>query len=160
MDYMQELLRRQETLLNRLLLGNPAEESGTAEAQSRTGADAALQNETEAVRGRKRERTTEPMTSGGKPALETEETEGRAAPKRVWDAAEQQTLEEAVQIQAQAENFRRFRQADALWRGEAAPVTVLAAGGEMGSGAALEPEELSRAIQRDSRRYDGGFTMY
>lgn len=29
-----------------------------------------------------------------------------------------------------------------------------------GSGAAMEAEDISRAVQRDARRYDGGFTMF
>ena len=29
-----------------------------------------------------------------------------------------------------------------------------------GSGAAMEVEDISRAVQRDARRYDGGFTMF
>ena len=29
-----------------------------------------------------------------------------------------------------------------------------------GSRAAMEVEDISRAVQRDARRYDGGFTMF
>ena len=49
---------------------------------------------------------------------------------------------------------------DSLWRGGTAwagelPGVLLA-----GREAAVEVEDISRAVQRDARRYDGGFTMY
>ena len=60
----------------------------------------------------------------------------------------------------QAAVFRQTRQADSLWRGGTAwagelPGVLLA-----GREAAVEVEDISRAVQRDARRYDGGFTMY
>lgn len=64
-------------------------------------------------------------------------------------------------LTAQAEEFQQARRADALWRSEPFSAGVLP-GLLMaeGSGAATEVEDISRAVQRDARRYDGGFTMF
>ena len=51
--------------------------------------------------------------------------------------------------------------ADAFWRSEpffagTLPGLLMAEG----SRAAMEVEDISRAVQWDARRYDGGFTMF
>ena len=61
----------------------------------------------------------------------------------------------------QAEQFQKTRQADAVWRDNpgiagSLPGILMRSGGHP----AAEAEEISRAVQRDARRYDGGFTMF
>ena len=61
----------------------------------------------------------------------------------------------------QAEQFQKTRQADAVWRDKpgiagSLPGILMRSGGHP----AAEAEEISRAVQRDARRYDGGFPLY
>ena len=83
-----------------------------------------------------------------------------SAKRKAWDRAEaDDRLLDG--LTAQAEEFQQARRADALWRSETfstgtLPGLLMAEG----SRAAMEVEDISRAVQRDARRYDGGFTMF
>ena len=158
MDYLQEVARRQQTALARLLTGGRVREETGAEAESRP---AGIRSGTEAGR-------TNPVRPAGGAEVPTEgfgaRTEEEAAYRR-WGRlqavpAETSAAEAEREFSEQAAVFRQTRQADSLWRGGTAwagelPGVLLA-----GREATVEVEDISRAVQRDARRYDGGFTMY
>lgn len=131
MDYLQELGRRQQALLARLLLGTGRQEA-TEEAMD-TAEAIAGDEQTWALSG----------TAPGLRFFEGETAEERTA-----------ALEE------QAETVFLTRQADALWR--EAPQAAASRPGALMTTAreAGDAEAFSRAVQRDARRYDGGFTMF
>ena len=141
MDYLQEVARRQQTALARLLTGGRVREETGAEAESRPAGGAEVPTEGFGAR-----------------------TEEEAAYRR-WGRlqavpAETSAAEAEREFSEQAAVFRQTRQADSLWRGGTAwagelPGVLLA-----GREATVEVEDISRAVQRDARRYDGGFTMY
>lgn len=151
MDYLREVLERQEALLRRLMAGERDTERGETETVHRT------------------ERTLQMPEGDGETgahraaAAAAAETETVPSPDRRGMRSEPvEPLTEAVlldeeALETQAAEFRRYRRSDALWR-EAAPTVWL----EPVSLAetAVDVERISRAVQRDARRYDGGFTMY
>ena len=146
MDYLWELRRRQQAALNRLLTGSPSKEETTAE---------------EEVLRRAAEGAEKAPAEQGKLIGQAESGEALSSAKRkAWDRAEaDDRLLDG--LTAQAEEFQQARRADALWRSETfsagtLPGLLMAEG----SGAAMEAEDISRAVQRDARRYDGGFTMF
>lgn len=158
MDYLQEVARRQQAALARLLTGGRVREEAEAEAESRP---AGMRSGTEAGR-------TDPVRpAGGMEAPAegfgdwTEEEavfQGRRSVRTV--PIETAASETGRELSEQAAFFRQTRQADSLWRGGTAWAGelpgILLAGREV----AVEAEDISRAVQRDARRYDGGFTMY
>ena len=102
-----------------------------------------------------------PTAEQGKLIGQAESGEALSSAKRkAWDRAEaDDRLLDG--LTAQAEEFQQARRADALWRSETfstgtLPGLLMAEG----SRAAMEVEDISRAVQRDARRYDGGFTMF
>ena len=152
MDYLWELRRRQQAALNRLLTGSPSKEETTAEEEVlRRAAEGAEK----APAGREK--------GISRPTAEQGKLIGQAlssAKRKAWDRAEaDDRLLDG--LTAQAEEFQQARRADALWRSETfsagtLPGLLMAEG----SRAAMEVEDISRAVQRDARRYDGGFTMF
>ena len=157
MDYLWELRRRQQAALNRLLTGSPSKEETTAEEEVlRHAAEGAEK----APAGREKG-ISRPTAEQGKLIGQAESGEALSSAKRkAWDRAEaDDRLLDG--LTAQAEEFQQARRADALWRSETfsagtLPGLLMAEG----SGAAMEAEDISRAVQRDARRYDGGFTMF
>ena len=157
MDYLRELRRRQQAALNRLLTGGPSEEETAAEEEVlRRAAERAEK----APAGREKG-ISRPTAEQGKLIGQAESGEALSSAKRkAWNKAE---ADDRLQdgLTAQAEEFQHARRADALWRSETfsagtLPGLLMAEG----SGAATEVEDISRAVQRDARRYDGGFTMF
>ena len=145
MDYLWELRRRQQAALNRLLTGSPSKEETTAEEEvlrrAAEGAEKAPAGQEKGI--------SRPTAEQGKLIGQAESGEALSSAKRkAWDRAE-------------AEEFQQARRADALWRSE--PFSAGTLPGLLmaeGSRAAMEVEDISRAVQRDTRRYDGGFTMF
>ena len=89
-----------------------------------------------------------------------------ASPKKQRNRdGERDTERDAERTPAEPVERRSARQPvgrwEAFWENE-----TFSAGGLPGllmaerSGAAMEVEDISRAVQRDARRYDGGFTMF
>lgn len=144
MDYLWEVERRQSAALTRLLMG------------TRTP------KETEAEQRRETERSETGRAEAARPAVRASvmtEAE-QALPSERQQTETASAAQERRTLAEQAEVFYRTRQADALWRD---------AGTSSGSlpgllmpiyGGGAEAEDLSRAIQRDARRYDGGFRIY
>lgn len=102
-----------------------------------------------------------PTAEQGKLIGQAESGEALSSAKRkAWDRAEaDDRLLDG--LTAQAEEFQQARRADAFWRSE--PFSAGTLPGLLmaeGSRAAMEVEDISRAVQRDARRYDGGFTMF
>ena len=157
MDYLWELRRRQQAALNRLLTGSPSKEETTAgEEVLRRAAEGAEK----APAGREKG-ISRPTAEQGKLIGQAESGEALSSAKRkAWDRAEaDDRLLDG--LTAQAEEFQQARRADALWRSE--PFSAGTLPGLLmaeGSRAAMEVEDISRAVQRDARRYDGGFTMF
>ena len=156
MDYLWELRRRQQVALNRLLTGGPSKEETTAEEVLRRAAEGA-----EKVPAGREKGISRPTAEQGKLIGQAESGEALSSAKRkAWDRAEaDDRLLDG--LTAQAEEFQQARRADALWRSETfstgtLPGLLMAEG----SRAAMEVEDISRAVQRDARRYDGGFTLF
>ena len=83
-------------------------------------------------------------------------------------AAEEQREEEsggaagasaAAETEPQAMVFYRNQQTNRFWRSPVTPMGVFPEAAESG-GDGTDAEALSRAVQRDARRYDGGFTIF
>ena len=91
------------------------------------------------------------MESGGGPALVT----GLSPVHRAMTAAALRLKSGRPLLMLCADEGEARRQAADL-RSLTGREPVLLAGRE----AAVEVEDISRAVQRDARRYDGGFTMY
>ena len=147
MDYLWKLRRRQQAALNRLLTGGPSKEETTAE-------------EAEKAPAGQEKGISRPTAEQGKLIGQAESGEALSSAKRkAWDRAEaDDRLLDG--LTAQAEEFQQARRADAFWRSE--PFSAGTLPGLLmaeGSRAAMEVEDISRAVQRDARRYDGGFTM-
>ena len=157
MDYLRELRRRQQAVLNRLLTGSPSKEETTAEEKVlRCAAEG-----TERMLVGREKGVSRPTAEQGKLIGWSESGEELLSAKRkAWDRAEaDDRLLDG--LTAQAEEFQQARRADAFWRSEpfsAGTLPGLLMAEE--SGAAMEVEDISRAVQRDARRYDGGFTMF
>ena len=157
MDYLWELRRRQQAALNRLLTGSPSKEETTAEEEVlRRAAEGAEK----APAGREKG-ISRPTAEQGKLIGQAESGEALSSAKRkAWDEVKGDGRPLAG-LTAQAAEFQQTRRADAFWRSE--PFSVGTLPGLLmaeGSRAAMEVEDISRAVQRDARRYDGGFTMF
>lgn len=151
MDYLQEMARRQQAALMRLLTGGRSrEETAAEEEQSRTRERPGKEGESgKAVRGN---------GDAAEAAAETAE-QNRLGPGE--SARETVRVDGEADLLWQAEQFQKTRQADAVWRDNpgiagSLPGILMRSGGHP----AAEAEEISRAVQRDARRYDGGFTMF
>ena len=155
MDYLWELRRRQQAALNRLLTGSPSKEETTAEEEvlrrAAEGAEKAPAGQEKGI--------SRPTAEQGKLIGQAESGEALSSAKRkAWDRAE---ADDRPLDGLTAEEFQQARRADALWRSETfstgtLPGLLMAEG----SRAVMEVEDISRAVQRDARRYDGGFTMF
>lgn len=153
MDYLEELERRQAAALARLLVGMRTE-SETAETEDSTG----TRTQTEMGRETVSRPGGEASTEAGRAVAET-----GASDLRRRETAASASTETAVwngTLAEQAGTFEQTRRADALWRDStSAPGSlpgVLLAERAM----AVEVEDISRAVQRDARRYDGGFSIF
>lgn len=83
-----------------------------------------------------------------------------SAKRKAWDEVKGDGRPLAG-LTAQAAEFQQTRRADAIWRNEAfSEMTLPGLLMVKESGAAIEAEDISRAVQQDARRYDGGFTMF
>lgn len=142
MDYLQEIRHRQAQALTRLLLGSRSPEETAEETVQHAAAEQGGQ-----------------AGQVWKHAGESLPTEW-AQRTRQHGTEQQQAQHLGDTLTEQAENFYRTRQADTLWRyGSAAPGSL--PGLLMPErGSAVEMEDISRAVQRDARRYDGGFCIY
>lgn len=147
MDYMGELLRRQRDALTALLLGGETEETragdgGTVENAVYAGAARSMETEGDLARSAGAEETV-PAAGGYR---ERERETSMAAPGR--------TRRELVTRDAAGE-----------WGTVWSPDSGFTGwGGTWPTGSSAVGEsgvrEVSRAIQRDARRYDGGFSIY
>ncbi len=147
MDYLREVERRQRAVLIRLLTGEHSREETAAEEERRIP-------ERSGMEAGRRENL---RPAGGRSDYGAERAAAAPVPAPVQDT---ETLPaDGLELSGQAALFRQTRSADALWRAAAespAGVSwVLPAAGR-----AAETEDISRAVQRDARRYDGGFTMF
>ena len=155
MDYLQEVERRQQAALIRLLTGGRSgEETAAEEEQRRT-----------AVRpGTETGRTETVRPAGGQTAAERREvmipeaTEQRTALQETQEEPARPNGRTALSEQETA--FFQTRQADAIWRNASIPAASLPGILLADREAAVEIEQISRAVQRDARRYDGGFTIF
>ena len=130
MDYIREELLRQQRLWQRLLLGEPRQQEKTEE------------------HGRKEpERSAEQETANaGETALlaETADREKRNVRRTISPERGEETFGHAVGI------FEEPGQGHGGWMLPAAET----------AGGSLTVREVSRAFQRDARRYDGAFPLY
>ena len=148
MDYLQEVERRQRAALTRMVTGCRAAESGAA------GRPSTETGRTETVR-----------PAGGQTAaaerrevMIPEATEQRTALQETQEEPVRPDSKEALSEQEAA--FFQARQADAMWRNANIPAASLPGILLAGREAAVEIARISRAVQRDARRYDGGFTIF
>lgn len=165
MNYAQEALFRQQLALAALLGGGAGRRAETAERKdTRRETWAAAEAPKEAARSRAEERwersaaeipATERAWRGeGAKTKAEEETDtaadGRAVPLG-WGgrtAGLRGQTEETWMLEGSAPS------PDGPWRQGGQRGTHSAAGGE------TDVQAVSRAVQRDARRYDGGFTIY
>ena len=193
MEYIREVLERQEAALRRLLLGRREGETGaerTAETARRAGREntgreaagripAAQETLRQALERRSAERRAEmaggpglagPGTAPVPPA--GQETGERLPIRREAGPAAETAARgagwAAIRRGAGAETRRGGRRDDkapvrreagteAAAAGEAVSVREFREGSPSGGG---EAKALSRAFQRDARRYDGAFRLY
>lgn len=166
MNYAQEALLRQQLALAALLGGSAGRRAETAERKdTRRGETwAAAEAPKEAARSRAEERwerstaevpATERAWHGDGTKTKAEEetdtaADGRAVPSGWGGRTEglRGQTEETWMLEGSAPS------PDGPWRQEGQQGTRSAAGGE------TDVQAVSRAIQRDARRYDGGFTIY
>nr|DAP94460.1 MAG TPA: hypothetical protein [Bacteriophage sp.] len=87
-----------------------------------------------------------------------EATEQRTALQETQEEPVRPDSKEALSEQEAA--FFQARQADAMWRNANIPAASLPGILLADREAAVEIERISRAVQRDARRYDGGFTIF
>lgn len=159
MDYVQEELLRQERILATLLYGGQVPKAIPADQVS-------APPPTEADRASPAERLGTQGASGG--------WSGTAPPTdRAAGAEEGETLPAAGQTTAGPAAVHRQSSARRGQRGRAAlpqggavqavsprPDRELFRASDQTGRAAADVRAVSRAIQRDARRYDGGFTIY
>lgn len=147
MDYMGELLRRQRAALTALLLGGETAETGLAD----DGTAAELERVAVA---RTAETEQDPARSAG--------TEGTVPAVREYRAQQQETGT-AVSGRTRRELLERDTAGEwgTVWPPDSG-FTGWDSRWPAGGSAAGETgvREVSRAIQRDARRYDGGFSIY
>ena len=193
MEYIREVLERQEAALRRLLLGRREGETGaerTAETARRAGRKdtgreaagripAAQEALRQALERRSAERRAEmaggpglagpgtaPVPPAGQETGERPPIRGEAGPAA--ETAARGAGWAAIRRGAGAEprrGGRRDREApvrreagpEAAAAGEAVSVREFREGSPSGGG---EAKALSRAFQRDARRYDGAFRLY
>ena len=151
MDYLQEVERRQRATLTRLLTGGRSgEETAAEEEQRRT----AVHPSTETVRPA----GGQTATAERREVMIPEATEQRTALQETQEEPVHPDSKEALSEQEAA--FFQARQADAMWRNANIPAASLPGILLADREAAVEIERISRAVQRDARRYDGGFTIF
>ena len=83
----------------------------------------------------------------------------RAAEKRREEESGGAAGVSAAETEPQAMVFYRNQQANHFWRSPVTPMGVFSEAADTGGGG-TDAEALSRAVQRDARRYDGGFTIF
>ena len=169
MDYLRELQRRQSALLVRLLTMESSREGSdeTDATSQRLAAEQSLRQ------GKRSGREASSMTPGEKERAAVL-PEGEAALKAISEvreplrAAEKRREEEkggaagvsaAEETEPQAMVFYRNQQTNRVWRSPVTSMGVFPEAAEAG-GSGTDAEALSRAVQRDARRYDGGFTIF
>lgn len=170
MDYLRELQRRQSALLVRLLtMESSREDSDETDATSqRLAAEQPLRQ------GKRSGREASFSMAPGEKERAAVLPEEEAALKAISEvreplrAAEEQWEEEsggaagvsaAAETEPQAAMLYRNRSTDYFWRSPVTPVGVFPEAAETGGGG-TDAEALSRTVQRDARRYDGGFTIF
>ena len=160
MDYLQEVKRRQQAALARLLTGERGSETVEIDESScRGGIRSGIE--------RRQTAYIRPVPNTPVPDAKT----GQAQPAEEPSAQKRSSLPEismgtgpkndGTEFFGQAKLFRQIRRADDLWRSGTVyagnlPELLTAAWEEP----AADAETVSRAIERDARRYDGGFTMF
>ena len=163
MDYVQEELLRQQVLLSALMNGVSGKERENAPLQAeRTAAMEAVLRKASAGTGLLGEsgRGDGPETEALRVRVSDDEAvpEGnRAAGRRTTGTAAGRT----------ASLSRRERGSGSAGRAGSGPAGGAGTGGgrwvsgsRQTAGKTADPQAVSRAIQRDARRYDGGFTIY
>lgn len=149
MNYIQEELLRQRNALAALMSGTTAEEaeererSGPDRAERKTGKKAAADRGSDGVMGRAGETGAEAVAVSGEAMEEEVSVLKEAADRR--DA------------ELRASTPKRSGGWTALQRMEPWRTGSGASGTER---TAMDLRAVSRGIQRDARRYDGGFSAY
>lgn len=156
MDYLWEVERRQSAALTRLLTGTRSSETAETEDSTEARARMKLGRETVSRPGEGTLEWAEAERTAAKGSTSHASQTGAASSMLSADAAQSGD----TALEEQAETFYRTRQSDALWR-----EGIAAAGSLPGllmpiSVGTAEVEDLSRAVQLDARRYDGGFRIY
>lgn len=146
MDYLREVERRQRAALVQLLTGAPSVEEFVMEAEQTNIRDGVSEE-------RGREFVSRPTGESAERTAAEQGVEKENA-QSIWPR------ETMAMPGGQAETFYQTRQADTFWRGGgnlsgSLPGLLLAE-----RAMAAEVEDISRAVQRDARRYDGGFSIY
>ena len=147
MDYIKEEWRRQQALLETLLLGKTKRQTATEQQKENTAEyfpEIMMQEEPT----RMRSKSEEEIFSGS--SLTKEETE-QTARMTFYPRFVQKKSRTGNNLK-NAENV----QTELLPALEQIAVMELSESDDAGNGM----KELSRAVQRDARRYDGGFTLY
>ena len=147
MDYMGELLRRQRDALTALLLGGGTAEKrdsevGTGAEPERMAAVRTMETEEGLARSAGAEGT---VSAAGKYRVQERET-GTAVPGQTRRALLPRDAAGAWGTAWSPDGS--FTDGDSRW---------MAGGSAVGESGV---REVSRAIQRDARRYDGGFSIY
>lgn len=142
MDYIQEMLLNQKEMLAALMLGNRGskEFGDEVEAESTVRQETGGESSADIVSGKEQQAE---LYRGQRKFLETERTPSGYSRKGLELGAEKQP-----QITTTMETYA----VAGMWDG-------LSGTGSSGSRAA-DAKRMSRAIQRDARRYDGGFSIY
>ena len=160
MDYLRELQRRQSALLARLLtMESSREDSDETDATSqRLAAEQPLRQ------GKRNGREASSMAPGKKEraAVRLEGEEAVQAAPEIGEplrAAGKRWEEETVGAAGVSAAAETEPQAMVFYRSPVTPMGVFSEAAETGGGG-TDAEALSRAVQRDARRYDGGFTIF
>ena len=147
MDYMGELLQRQRAALTALLLGGETAETGltddrTAAEPEYVGAGRAVETEQDSVRSAEAEETA---PAAGKYRAQERETGTADSGRSRRELVTRDAAGEWGTVWPPDSGFTG-------WGG-----TWLTGGSAVGE---TGVREVSRAIQRDARRYDGGYPLY
>lgn len=159
MDYVQEELLRQERILATLLYGGQVPKAIPADQVS-------APPPTEADRASPAERLGTQGASGGwsGTAPPTDRAAGAEEGETLPAAGQTTTGPAAVHRQSSARRGQRGRaalpQGGAVQAVSPRPDRELFRASDQTGRAVADVRAVSRAIQRDARRYDGGFTIY
>ncbi len=174
MDYIREELLRQRAALARLLLGGSGEEPQREEEELSAGEETFRFSRVLAGENRMQREQAELRTAEGEgwncydgleaaPEVETVRLSvGADASRKISRPAQAQMERKTVPYRSRAEKREgavlRFAGDPETVLPGMMPVTEILQSSDRGETASAR--QLSRTIQRDARRYNGGFTLY